>query len=290
MDYFTQIQAYLEKTLEPDAMIAFEKAMAADASLKEAVEIYPLVNEMFAAAENREIKQAIISAKERMAAEEVSETTTLTKAIEAEAPPQSGAKIIQLNRLQRAAKAVGAGALIPILATAAVKKLAVAASVALVAGSITYPNLNYTDYRIVNASYIAPDDPTVEMGDVSSESALKGMYEAWNQGDKLKAIELGKEARIKYPDDTRVTYHLAHFQSQEEQYEAAIEGFEDLYDDLIYGEEAKYYSALAHIALGDTHLATQLLEILSNDPNSRMQDDSEAVLKKLSSGWRKLVF
>lgn len=251
LDFYEHIEAYLKGSLSEEEEKSFEAAMESDPELKETVEEFPFLRKVMHEYVNEEAKSIVDAAASKVG-----------KAAKKPRGPR-GTIFLMARR----------AASILLLATA---------------GMTIYSNTNYKTSNVLRAAHEMPID-MVFKSNQSLDQEWDQVMSLWNARKHQEAITSGAKLIDQFPDNALLKRNLAHMYLDQKAYTQAGRLFDQIVMDRRYQEDAEFHSALCKVGLEDETGLSSLESIAANQDHA-FQEESQRVLKKLSSFWRRFVF
>lgn len=252
VDYYAQIEDYLDRKLSAEEVAAFEAAMSDDAVLQATVDKYQTLRITLERQARQEARKSILEAREIV---------------------ESRPAIIRNVGPRRA--------------------MAIAASVVIVvvAGAAIIANTTFSREQLAAAYYQFPDDIYTNQSGSRADSVVTAILKLWSEGSHESAISAGEQYITLEPGDMSLKYLVAHMMYESGKFAKANELFQQLAGaDSRYRADAEFMQALCDLRMDMEEEAIAQLEVISQDVDHMMSDESEALLKKLRSPVRVLSF
>ena len=273
---YTQIYEYLNGTLSPEALEAFEGRLGQEPELAAQLAFHKDLQQGIELAGDQDLKSKIKSA--------LAGDQQLKKQIAAavDATPSGGetkdnARVFQLFSR---------------------RTLAIAASVlVLIVAGYFFINQDLNPSTTTAATYYQADqlalDQTLEklelkgmaIPDKNRRTSLKQALEPY-QSENFETAQQNLSAHLtQFPNDLEATYFLGLCNMELENYEAAVQHFDQVANQPDYEnvEGAQWYGALANL-IGDIEPAktAQILQQITQNPDHRFFSEASALLKALN--------
>lgn len=258
--YIERVEQYAEGLLPDAERLAFEAELAANAELRQALDLYRLGQEVIEQGVEAQLRQ-------QMQGWAKSDVDT-----SAETPPLTAKRVTMRPMWVR---------------------LAAAASVALLLGwfSMQWASRDYSDEAIFAAQYEAPATSTFRAG-TTIYNPLETGFKALENNDLQAAEDFFKSIPPDHERYAEAQYYLGHSAGQLGRYDVAIAAFQASIErrEARFQEKAEWNLLLTYIAAGQTDRADfqNLLNRIADDPNHAYQKRAEALQGKLGSFLRKL--
>ncbi len=243
---------YLSGRLSEESRREFETALTKDASLAEELEVQKAVLSVIDQAGDIELKSRLgqILPKYKAPTGTAEQTPP---------PPQARRRFLGW---------VGAAA-------AAVLLLFVLGPGSNLFGGASAPDLFSQNYEAYELPFGVRGNPN------NIDSTIQEATSFYQKGNYAAALPLFTEI-IQQSAETKYQLALGICQMETQQYRPAIQSFSRLINpaDLIYGEQAIWYTAMAHLALDEAAAAQPLLQQLAANPNAFKSETARELLKE----------
>jgi hypothetical protein len=154
--------------------------------------------------------------------------------------------------------------------------------------ALTYSNVKYPTDSILRAAHDTPTEMNFKSGQTLDQE-WDDVIDLWDKNKKPEALNAAEQLVIRYPDNNLLKRNTAHLYFNEKEYEDAVNLFIQVSKDRRYAEDASFHGALSQVGLKND-IGKEILEGIASDPGHAYQKESQRVLEKLSSFWRRLVF
>ncbi len=256
--YMERIEQYENGTMSADERSGFEAALATNAEMQAALNLYRQANDVIEQRIENDLREQF-----REWDQADGETPMITAS-----PARSRVVTMQASWIRFAA----------------------AASVALLMGwfGLRWAHNQYSDDALFAAQYEKPGDSTFR--GANTERALQPGFDAWNRGELAGAADFFSNVPASDEYYAEAQYYLGHLNLQQQRYDAAITAFAHAIERPAskFREKAEWNRVLTYIAAGRTEelaFETYLGKIADNPAHS-YQAQAKVLQQKLESVWR----
>lgn len=253
MNFYDNIQAYLNNTLSAEDRISFEEEMARDNDLRMTVEEFPVILEAIEASAQDEARTMV-------------QRTRVSFSGQERHPAQR--RVLPLRRLSIAATFL----------------------VLILAGALIYANLKYSTPALIQSAYTAPSDLGTFQSDNVTNAQWADVMLTWENGKTEEALNLANDFLADHPGDADAIRRVAHLQFQAGNFEEALMLYGSIRQNRQFGNYADFHFALTLIKLDRLAEARDLLSSLAANEEHRFAEEAVGLLERLNSPWRRLAF
>lgn len=253
MDYYEQIEAYLEDQLKEEDRVDYEIELARNPDLQEAVENFPLILEALEALVQEEAREALANVRLEQS-DKIDDTSP---------------KIVQLARRS-------------ILKYAAVAILGMCIG-GYAIYNITTGNTPDQLYAIYYTTYPNLDSSTRSGSEkVDNEKIRANAFEEYDKGQFENVILLLTSIPSGYRKEMDDAFYIGISHLELEQWQEAISVLENVIDsNSEYVQEAEWYLALANIRSGYCEKGKTLLQEISSRGMDK-SEEAEIIIRKIN--------